>query len=73
MSDREPTPQAPSELLETIRAQSVALADMARRVDDDIAYLLDVVVKTIDLRQGTGPRSVEPPDRSGRGGPAERP
>ncbi len=65
MSVREPMPQAPNELLETIRAQSVALADMARRVDDDIAYLLDVVVKTIDLRQETGPKSVEPPDTSG--------
>jgi hypothetical protein len=59
MSDREPMPQAPSELLETIRAQSVALADIARRVDDDIAYLLDVVVKTIDLRNRLGPKATE--------------
>jgi hypothetical protein len=55
MSDPSQPPHAPDQILDTIRVQSKALAELARRVDDDVAYMLEVVVKLIDQRRGNEP------------------
>lgn len=51
MSEREPKRAEPNDVLDSIQAQSRELAKLARSVDDDIAYMFDMVVQTIDLRR----------------------
>ena len=58
MNEREPKPPAPKDVLDNIQAQSRELAKLARGVDDDIAYMLDMVVQTIHLRRSRPDRQV---------------